>query len=50
MSNDVVQRFMAEELQNNPDLAKKVKKNPKKLQDLKNKVIQKHSKKNLRKK
>ena len=50
MGNDVIQRFMAEELQNNPDLAKKVKKNPKKLQDLKNKVIQKHSKKNLRKK
>jgi len=44
MADDVVHRFMSEELQKNPELAKKVKKSPKALKNLKEKVINKHSK------
>ena len=45
MGDDVVNRFMSEELQKNPSLREEVSKSPKKLKALKNKVIEKHSKK-----
>jgi hypothetical protein len=44
MGDDVVHRYMSEELQKDPSLAESVKKSPKKLQALKEKVINKHSK------
>ena len=50
MGDDIVQDFTMRELAKDPVLAEKVRKNPKKIREVQEKVIEKHSKKNLRKK
>lgn len=45
MAEDIVEDYVAKELKKNPKLREKVKKNPKKLREVREKVIETHSKK-----